>query len=52
MIEERGAAFLLENDEGKREFFPKSQVSFDRRNVKTGDCVAIIPIWLLEKKDF
>ena len=32
------------------EWFPKSQISFARRNVKTGEATAEIPDWLLEAK--
>ena len=28
-------------------YFPKKEVSFARRNIKTGDAVAVIPVWLL-----
>ena len=49
-IGERVKAFILEHEDGTRDFFPKSQVSFERRNVKTGECIAIIPIWLLDQK--
>ena len=45
-------AFLMKNDEGAEAWFPKSQVSFKRRNVKTGEAVAEIPVWLLDKNDW
>lgn len=51
-IEDRKVSFLLENEHGKRASFPKSQVYFDRRNLNTGECIAVIPIWLLDKKAF
>lgn len=34
----------------KSAYFPKSQVSFKRRNVKSGEAVAEIPIWLLKDR--
>ena len=46
----RGKAYILENEEGVRDYFPMSQVSFDRCNKETGEAVAEIPIWLLDKK--
>jgi len=52
VIKETQGAFLLENEHGKQEYFPKSQTSFETRNLKTGDAVAELPVWLLEKKDF
>lgn len=30
--------------------FPKSEVSFKRRNVKTGAALAEIPVWLLKDR--
>lgn len=50
VLEEREKAYLLLNEEGKEDWFPKSQVSFERRNVKTQEGTAIIPDWLLENK--
>lgn len=35
-----------------RAWFPKSQFHFERRNIKTGDAVAVIPAWLLTKKEW
>lgn len=32
------------------EWFPKSQVSFKTRNIKTGKAIAQIPDWLLQNK--
>ena len=46
----QGKAYILENDEGQRDFFPMSQVSFDRCNEETGEAIAEIPIWILDKK--
>jgi len=31
-------------------WFPKSEVTFQRRNIKTGKATAEIPLWLLEAK--
>lgn len=51
VIRETAAAFLLRDAEEDREaYFPKSQVSFSRRNVITGDATAEIPLWLLNSK--
>lgn len=55
VMDDRDKSYLFEEmrDDGmppKRDFFPKSEVTFDRRNVKTGEAVAIIPLWLLERK--
>ena len=52
VIRETPAAYLLrDNAEPTREaYFPKSQVSFRRRNIKTGAATAEIPLWLLDKK--
>jgi hypothetical protein len=48
---ETGKAFELEDKEsGGVAWFPKSQIHFERRNVKTGDAVAVIPLWLLKGK--
>lgn len=52
VIEEREKSFLLRNEEGKQVFFGKSQVSFERRNMKTGKALAVIPVWILDKEDF
>lgn len=35
---------------GQKALFPKSQVSFKRRNVKTGAALAEIPVWLLKDR--
>ena len=38
------------DDPSRESYFPKSQVSFQRRNIKTGAAEAVIPMWLLESK--
>lgn len=53
VIAETDKAFLLQDKtdpDDRKSYFPKSQVSFSRRNIKTGDAIAEIPIWLLNKK--
>ena len=52
VIQETAGAYLLRDlDEPAREaFFPKSTVSFDRRNIKTGEATAVISLWILEQK--
>jgi hypothetical protein len=52
VMRESDAAFLLRDadDETREAWFPKSQVSFKMRNMKTGKATAEIPLWLLEKK--
>jgi hypothetical protein len=52
VVRETAAAyFLRDQDEPTREaYFPKSQVSFSRRNINTGEAVAEIPLWLLDSK--
>lgn len=52
ILEEREKSFKLrdDNDFEREAFFPKSQINFDRRNVKTGRAVAQIPVWLLKEK--
>ena len=51
VVRESDAAYLLQDraGHGNQEWFPKSQVSFQRRNIKTGEAVAEIPLWLLTK---
>lgn len=39
-----------DNYQPKIGWFPKSQVSFSRRNVKTNEATAVIPVWLLDEK--
>jgi hypothetical protein len=52
VIRETAAAFLLQDREelSRQAFFPKSQISFQRRNIKTGEATAEIPLWLLTEK--
>jgi len=52
VVRETDKAYLLRDreDAGRSAFFPKSQVSFQRRNIKTGEAVAEIPLWLLTEK--
>lgn len=52
--DESGKAYLLadKGNPDREAWFPKSEVSFDRRNVKTGDALAEIPIWLLKAKEW
>lgn len=51
VVRETEKAWLLRDaDDPEREsWFPKSQVSFRMRNVRTGAATAEIPLWLLEK---
>ena len=51
VVRETDKAYLLRDgdDSGREAWFPKSQVSFRQRNVKTGKVVAEIPLWLLER---
>lgn len=48
VVNETAKAFLLRNDQGKESFFPKSQISFARRNLKTGAADVDVPVWLLD----
>lgn len=52
VISESDKAYQLKdsNDETRIAWFPKSEVCFERRNIKTGAAVAEIPLWLLEAK--
>lgn len=51
VVKETDKAFLLrDKSEDREEWFAKSQIHFERRNVKTGDAVAVIPLWLLNSK--
>lgn len=52
VIRETVAAYLLRDheDQSRESYFPKSQVSFSRRNIKTGEATAEIPLWLLNSK--
>lgn len=47
-----GKAFRLRDNASpeREDWFPASEISFDRRNVKTGDALAEIPLWLLKAK--
>lgn len=42
--------FVAKDDKTKAAHFPKSQVSFTRRSVKTLDAIANIPDWLLNQR--
>jgi hypothetical protein len=50
VIGETELAYQLQekHPDPREAWFPKSEVSFARRNIKTGDAVAEIPLWLLE----
>lgn len=52
VLKETEKAYYLEDGDNpdRAAWFPKSQVSFRSRNVKTGVAVAEIPLWLLENK--
>jgi hypothetical protein len=52
VIDETEKAYQLQEATGEKrtEWFPKSHVSFSRRNVKTQEAVAEIPLWLLKAK--
>ena len=52
ILRETEKAYLLaDRDNPDREaYFPKSEVTFQMRNVKTGKATSEIPIWLLEAK--
>lgn len=52
VIKESAKAFFLhDKDEmGADAWFPKSQISFETRNINTGDAIAEIPAWLLKEK--
>jgi hypothetical protein len=52
VIEESPKAFKLQDKANpeRLDWFPKSQISFDRRNINTGDALAVIPLWLLKSK--
>ena len=47
---EKAYALQDKSDPDRRDFFPKSQVSFKRRNVNTGEALVEIPLWLLREK--
>lgn len=52
IMKESDKAFLLQSIEEpeKESWFPKSEVVFNYRNIKTGKATANIPIWLLAAK--
>lgn len=52
VIRETEKAWYLQDkdNEDRCDYFPKSQVTFKRRNAITGEAVAEIPLWLLENK--
>lgn len=52
VIGESEKAYQLQEATGEQRtaWFPKSHVSFSRRNVKTQEAVAEIPMWLLKSK--
>ncbi len=49
IIGETEKAYRLSDGELER-WFPKSEVTFQQRNIKTGKATAEIPLWLLEAK--
>lgn len=52
ILRETPAAWLMrDRDNPERQaYFPQSEITFQRRNIKTGDAVAEIPLWLLKAK--
>ena len=52
VVSETEKAYRLRDADNldNEDYFPKSQVSFQMRNVKTGKATAEIPLWLLEAK--
>ena len=53
IVKESDKAFLMTDDnstDNPEAWFPKSEVTFKRRNVITGKAVAEIPLWLLSAK--
>ena len=50
VVEDREASYLFQHEDGRQAYFPKSETTFKQRNVKTGKAVALVPIWLLEKR--
>ncbi len=50
VVRETEKAYLFRDDEGREDYFPKSEVVFVSRNVKTLRAVASIPLWLLNEK--
>lgn len=47
---ERGLLLQDAAAPNREDWFPKSQVSFRRRNTRTGEALAEIPLWLLDEK--
>lgn len=57
VVRETEKAYLMQDrgqdDDGSEDseaWFPKSQIHFEQRNVKTGKAIAVIPMWLLKEK--
>jgi hypothetical protein len=52
VLRETDKAYQLQEQAGEKriEWFPKSYVSFPKRNLKTGFAVAEVPLWLLKAK--
>ena len=52
VLRETDLAFLLSDRDNPdtEAYFPKSQISFKQRNLKTGMAVVEIPAWLLKAK--
>ncbi len=50
--ETSGCWKLQRSTDAEPALFPKSEVVFKRRNVKTGQAVANIPAWLLEDRSW
>lgn len=50
VVKETEKAYLFKSEDGEEAYFPKSQVSFKRRNMLTGVTLAEIPLWLLTEK--
>lgn len=52
VVRETEKAFLLRDGSNpeRESWFPKSEVFFHMRNVKTGKATADVPLWLLKAK--
>lgn len=50
ITDETPKAYRLKTDTHGEAWFPKSETVFKRRNMKTGDAVAELPLWLLRAK--